>query len=70
MAQSDTAEDYEKALVSFNQQEFKESYIYLKNALQKTPEQLPSKLLIGRIFLIDGYQDEAITEFEEVRVAG
>jgi putative PEP-CTERM system TPR-repeat lipoprotein len=70
MAQSDTAEDYEKALVSFNQQEFKESYIYLKNALQKTPEHLPSKLLIGRIFLIDGYPDAAITEFEEVIVAG
>ncbi len=70
MAQSDTAEDYVKALVSFNQQEFKESYIYLKNALQKTPEHLPSKLLIGRIFLIDGYPDAAITEFEEVIVAG
>ncbi len=70
MAQSDTAEDYEKALISFNQEEFRESYIHLKNALQKTPGHLPSKLLIGRIFLIDGYPDAAITEFEEVVQAG
>lgn len=70
MAQSDTAEDYEKALISFNQEEFRESYIHLKNALQKSPEHLPSKLLIGRIFLIDGYPDAAITEFEEVVQAG
>jgi putative PEP-CTERM system TPR-repeat lipoprotein len=70
MAQSNTAEDYEKALVSFNKQAFKESYIYLKNALQKTPEHLPSKLLIGRVFLIDGYPDAAIIEFEEVIQAG
>ena len=70
MAQSETAEDYEKALISFNQEKFRESYIHLKNALQKTPEHLPSKLLIGRIFLIDGYPDSAITEFEEIVQAG
>ncbi len=70
MAQSDTADNYEKALASFNQQAFKESYIHLKNALQKTPEHLPSKLLIGRVFLIDGYPDAAVTEFEEVIRAG
>jgi len=70
MAQSDTAQDYEKALISFNQEKFRESYIHLKNALQKTPEHLPSKLLIGRILLIDGYPDAAITEFEEIVQAG
>jgi putative PEP-CTERM system TPR-repeat lipoprotein len=70
IANSGTAEDYEKALISFNQEEFRESYIYLKNALQKTPGHLPSKLLIGRIFLIDGYPEAAITEFEEVVQAG
>jgi putative PEP-CTERM system TPR-repeat lipoprotein len=70
IANSGTAEDYEKALISFNQEEFRESYIYLKNALQRTPGHLPSKLLIGRIFLIDGYPEAAITEFEEVVQAG
>jgi tetratricopeptide (TPR) repeat protein len=70
MAHSDTAQDYEKALISFNQEKFRESYIHLKNALQQTPEHLPSKLLIGRIFLIDGYPDAAITEFEEIIQAG
>jgi putative PEP-CTERM system TPR-repeat lipoprotein len=67
---AETAEDYEKALISFNQEAFRESYIHLKNALQKTPDHLPSKLLIGRIFLIDGYPDAAITEFEEIAQAG
>jgi tetratricopeptide (TPR) repeat protein len=70
MTHSETAQNYEKALISFNQEKFRESYIHLKNALQKSPEHLPSKLLIGRIFLIDGYPDAAITEFEEVMQAG
>lgn len=67
---SETAQDYEKALIAFNKEEFRESYVYLKNALQKNPQHLPSKLLIGRIFLIDGYPDAAITEFEEIVQAG
>jgi putative PEP-CTERM system TPR-repeat lipoprotein len=70
IAQSETAEDYEKALISFNQEKFRESYIHVKNAIQQTPEHLPSKLLIGRIFLIDGYPESAITEFEEIIQAG
>lgn len=70
MVEAETAEDYEKALISFNQEKFRESYIHLKNALQQTPEHLPSKLLIGRLFLIDGYPDAAITEFEEIVQAG
>ncbi|MEP1449084.1 MAG: tetratricopeptide repeat protein [Paraglaciecola sp.] len=70
MVLSDTAQDYEEALLSFNQEKFRESYIHLKNALQKTPSHLPSKLLIGRIFLLDGYPEAAITEFEEIVQAG
>ncbi|MEP0354513.1 tetratricopeptide repeat protein [Paraglaciecola sp.] len=67
---ANTAEDYEKALLSFHEQEFKTSYIHLKNALQETPTHLPSKLLMGRIFLIDGEVEAAIIEFEEVLKAG
>ncbi|MBL4630509.1 MAG: tetratricopeptide repeat protein, partial [Paraglaciecola sp.] len=42
----------------------------MKNALQKTPGHLPSKLLIGRLLLIEGEPEAAITEFEEVVQAG
>jgi putative PEP-CTERM system TPR-repeat lipoprotein len=67
---ADTAEDYERALEAFSNKRFPESYIHLKNALQKSPSHLPSKLLMGRILLIDGYTAEAITEFKEVIDAG
>ena len=67
---ADTSENYEKALAAFNNESFSESYIHLKNALQESPTHLPSKLLMGRVLLIDGYVNDAITEFEEVKAAG
>ncbi|MBJ2134827.1 PEP-CTERM system TPR-repeat protein PrsT [Paraglaciecola chathamensis] len=70
LAFADTSENYEKALSAFNQEEFSESYIHLKNALQASPSHLPSKLLMGRVLLVDGYVNDAITEFEEVMAAG
>ncbi|WP_040515699.1 XrtA/PEP-CTERM system TPR-repeat protein PrsT [Paraglaciecola polaris] len=70
LAFADTSENYEKALSSFNQEAFSESYIHLKNALQESPSHLPSKLLMGRVLLVDGYVNDAITEFEEVMAAG
>ena len=70
LAQSESPQDYEKALTSFNKEDFKASYIHLKNALQSSPDHLPSKLLMARILLIDGYVDDAITEFLDVMQAG
>lgn len=70
LAWADTSQHYEKALTAFNQEAFSESYIHLKNALQETPDHLPSKLLMGRVLLIDGYVNDAITEFDEVIAAG
>jgi putative PEP-CTERM system TPR-repeat lipoprotein len=70
LAFADTSENYEKALSAFNKDAFSESYIHLKNALQETPSHLPSKLLMGRVLLVDGYVNAAITEFEEVIAAG
>ncbi len=64
------AESYDKALLAFTDGEIQEAYILLKNVLQETPSHLPSKLLMGRILLIDGYVKDAITEFEEVIEAG
>jgi putative PEP-CTERM system TPR-repeat lipoprotein len=67
---AEPAKHYEDALATFKREKFAESYIHLKNALQQSPMHLPSKLLMGRILLIDGFTEDAITEFEEVIAAG
>lgn len=61
---------YEEAVVSFNQEEYETSYIHLKNALDIDPDHLPSKILIGRLLLINNLPEAAITEFEEALLAG
>lgn len=61
---------YELALSAFNREKISEAYIQLKNALQQEPEHLPSKLLMGKVLFIDGFLDDAITEFEEVLANG
>nr|WP_246261125.1 XrtA/PEP-CTERM system TPR-repeat protein PrsT [Alteromonas ponticola] len=64
------AESYDKALQAFSEGEVQDAYILLKNVLQQDPSHLPSKLLMGRILLIDGHIRDAIIEFEEVLDAG
>ncbi len=61
---------YEEAVISFNQEEYETSYIHLKNALDINPDHLPSKILIGRLLLINNLPDAAVTEFEEALLAG
>jgi putative PEP-CTERM system TPR-repeat lipoprotein len=56
---------YESALQSYQNQEFDASYIYLKNALQANPKNLPAKLLLGQLMTRNGYYDEAIKEFRQ-----
>lgn len=56
---------YEQALQSYQQQEFDAAYIYLKNALQANPKNLPAKLLKGQLLTRNGYYEEAIKEFRE-----
>ena len=53
-------EKYEAALSAFNQEQIGEAYILLKNTLRDNPDHLPSKLLMGRILLIDGFIIHAI----------
>ena len=66
LSNSSIAQDkYEAALSAFNQQQVGEAYILLKNTLRDNPDHLPSKLLMGRILLIDGFILDAIDEFEE-----
>ncbi len=61
---------YEDALRAFNDNDYGTSYIHLKNALSEDTDHLPSKLLMGKVLLIDGFVNDAITEFEEVLAAG
>jgi Flp pilus assembly protein TadD len=56
---------YERALQSFQAQEYEASYIYLKNALQTNPKNLPAKLLMGQLLTRNGYYDEAKAEFRQ-----
>ncbi|TAP39904.1 PEP-CTERM system TPR-repeat protein PrsT [Alteromonas sp. KUL49] len=67
---SSTSEDYEKALRSFQFEKYDEAYIHLKNSLQKDPQNLAAKLLMGRILLINGYLNAAEMEFVEAYEMG
>jgi putative PEP-CTERM system TPR-repeat lipoprotein len=62
---SQSAIDYEKALSSFNQENYDEAYIYLKNALQDSPSHLQSKLMMADILLRRKQTRAAIIEYEE-----
>jgi putative PEP-CTERM system TPR-repeat lipoprotein len=62
---SQSSSHYEKALQSYVSQDFNDAYIHLKNALKDNPSDLAAKMLMGEILLINGYFNEAITEFEE-----
>ncbi|NDV92124.1 PEP-CTERM system TPR-repeat protein PrsT [Alteromonas sp. 345S023] len=65
-----TSKDYEKALKAYNVDEYDEAYIHLKNSLQKDPENLAAKLLMGKILLINGYLNAAELEFVEALEMG
>jgi putative PEP-CTERM system TPR-repeat lipoprotein len=65
-AQTHAADNfYESALQAFQQQKYDASYIYLKNALQSNPKNLPAKLLMGQLLTRNGYYEEAIKEFRQ-----
>ncbi|GEA05805.1 lipoprotein [Alteromonas sp. KUL42] len=65
-----TSEDYELALTAFNDAAYDEAYIHLKNSLQKDPENLSAKILMGEILLINGYLSAAEMEFVEALEMG
>lgn len=70
MVVADEAQFYDEALTAYTQGEYQNSYLLLKQVLNTNPDHLPSKLLMGRVLLLDGYVREAIDEFEEVLLAG
>lgn len=64
------ANHYEMALDAFNEGKADVAYIHLKNALTDTPDHLPSKLLMGKILLQQGYASYAAEELEEALEMG
>lgn len=61
---------FEKALSSFNQEAYEDAYIHLKNSLKSNPDNLSAKILMGKVLMINGYLEEAETEFREALNAG
>lgn len=62
--------DYESALSSFNQQQIDTAYIHLKNALNKDPNHLPSKMLMGKTLMGMGLVREGLLELQEAQQGG
>ncbi len=67
---SQSALDYEKALISFNRENFDEAYIHLKNALQDNPSHLQSKLMIADVLYRKNLTQASIVEYEESLLLG
>ena len=65
-----SSKHYEQALNAFNDDKFENAYIHLKNSLQADEDNLPAKILMGRVLMVSGYLEEAETEFEEALEAG
>jgi putative PEP-CTERM system TPR-repeat lipoprotein len=69
-AHAETQLNYEKALSAYKAQRFDESMIYLKNALQASPDNLPSKILMGQLLTQMGQYQTAEVEFSEAIIQG
>lgn len=56
---------YEQALQAYHEGKEQAAYIYLKNALDVQHNNLPAKILMGKLLLQKGYFSQAIAEFEQ-----
>lgn len=65
-----SSEFYEKALTSFKNEDIETTYIHLKNSLKEDEDNLPAKILMGKVLLRSGYVYEAETILEEALNAG
>jgi putative PEP-CTERM system TPR-repeat lipoprotein len=57
-------ENYEKGKASFAQKEYKEAFIYAKNALQADPGYLPAQILLAQLYQVNGMFDQADAAFQ------
>ncbi len=58
----ESAHDYEQGLRAYNQKEYQSALIHLKNSLQKDPNNLPSRILLGTIHIDQSNGDAAEKE--------
>lgn len=61
---------YEEALDFFRQDAFPEALIQLRNALQQDPNNLPARIMLGRILLEQNQPMAAIKELEKAQAMG
>jgi putative PEP-CTERM system TPR-repeat lipoprotein len=59
------ADDYEKALSAFENNNTKEAYLHLKNSLKTQPDNLPAKILMGKVLLEQKFYSDGIDIFRE-----
>jgi predicted Zn-dependent protease len=62
------ADNYEKALQSYNLKKYDEAFIHLKNTLKDNSENLPAKILLAKVMLIQGNADATIKLLDEANL--
>lgn len=65
-----TSGTYEKAFQSYYDGNIEEAYIHLKNALEQEPNNISSKILMGKVLLAKGLIHNALNEFADAKAAG
>jgi putative PEP-CTERM system TPR-repeat lipoprotein len=58
---------YEKALISFQNEEFSSAIIHLKNIIQENPKHMPSRVLMAQILITQGNGSAAQVELDKAR---
>jgi len=58
---------YEKALIAFQNQEFSNAVIHLKNIIQENPTHMPSRVLMAQILITQGNGSAAQIELDRAR---
>ncbi len=57
-------ENYELAISAYNKQQYKEAYIYVKNALQQQPDYVPAHVLLAQLYLDNGLFEQSNESFQ------
>jgi putative PEP-CTERM system TPR-repeat lipoprotein len=65
-----SSEYYEKALEVYTEGDLGATYIFLKNSLQQNDDNLPAKILMGKILMVNTYMDQAEAVLEEALALG
>lgn len=64
------ADEYEAALMSFEQNDLASAEVHLKNALQQRPDHAGAQVLLGRLYLLQGRTELADSTLQTARSLG